>query len=90
VHHSAWARDQLQLLGDLFLVGPAERSLRLNVGQRDIVIGVPGYLRPGDNRILPMLALPFAQQRPYWRWPAARRAPVEVARDAGIAGMMAE
>src|SRR3989339_349600 len=48
------------------------RSLTLNVGQRDIVIGVPGYLRPGDNRILPMLALPFDQQRLYWRWPSGK------------------
>ena len=48
------------------------RSLKLNVGQRDIVIGVPGYLLPGDNRILPMLALPFTRQRPYWRWPSGK------------------
>ena len=48
------------------------RSLRLNVGQNDIVIGVPGYLLPGDNRILPLLALPFTHQRPYWRWPSGK------------------
>jgi sterol desaturase/sphingolipid hydroxylase (fatty acid hydroxylase superfamily) len=48
------------------------RSLKLNVGQSDIVIGVPGYLLPGDNRILPLLALPFHRQRPYWRWPSGK------------------
>ncbi len=48
------------------------RSLKLNVGQSDIVIGVPGYLLPRDNRILPMLALPFHRQRPYWRWPSGK------------------
>lgn len=48
------------------------RSLRLNVGQRDIIIGVPGYLLPGDNRIFPLLALPFHKQRPYWRWPSGK------------------
>jgi hypothetical protein len=48
------------------------RSLKLNVGQSDIVIGVPGYLLPRDNRILPMLALPFHKQRPYWRWPSGK------------------
>ena len=48
------------------------RSLKLNVGQSDIVIGVPGYLRPGDNRILPMLTLPFTRQRPYWCWPSGK------------------
>ena len=50
------------------------RSLTLNVAQNNIIIGVPGYLRPGDNRILPMLALPFAKQRPYWRWPSGKAA----------------
>jgi hypothetical protein len=48
------------------------RSLTLNVGQSDIVIGIHGHLRPGDNRILPMLALPFTRQRPYWRWPGGK------------------
>jgi sterol desaturase/sphingolipid hydroxylase (fatty acid hydroxylase superfamily) len=48
------------------------RSLTLNVGQNHIVIGVPGYLLPKDNRILPMLALPFTRQRPYWRWPSGK------------------
>jgi len=48
------------------------RSLKLNVRQSDIVIGVPGYLRPGDNAVLPMLALPFRRPRPYWRWPSGK------------------
>jgi hypothetical protein len=48
------------------------RSLQLNVVQRDIVIGVPGYLQPGDNRIPAMMSLPFDQQRPYWRWPSGK------------------
>jgi sterol desaturase/sphingolipid hydroxylase (fatty acid hydroxylase superfamily) len=50
------------------------RSLRLNVPQKDIVIVVPGYLRPGDNRGWPLLKQPFVQQRPYWRWPSGRPA----------------
>ena len=48
------------------------RSLRLNVPQKEVVIGVPGYLLPRDNRVWPLLLLPFQKQRPYWRWPSGR------------------
>ncbi len=47
-------------------------SLRLNVKQADLIIGVPGYLRPEDNRFLPLLKFPFLKQRPYWRWPSGK------------------
>lgn len=45
------------------------RSLRLNVPQREIQIGVPGYSRPEDNRPGRLLSMPFRQQRSYWRRP---------------------
>jgi hypothetical protein len=48
------------------------RSLRLNVPQREVIIGVPGYLLPRDNRLWPLLLLPFQKQRPYWRWPSGK------------------
>jgi sterol desaturase/sphingolipid hydroxylase (fatty acid hydroxylase superfamily) len=47
-------------------------SLRLNVPQPEVIIGVPGYLLPRDNRILSLLLLPFQKQRPYWRWPGGK------------------
>jgi sterol desaturase/sphingolipid hydroxylase (fatty acid hydroxylase superfamily) len=73
VHHSAVGRETNSNYSVIFSWWDRlNRSLRLNVGQSDIVIGVPGYLRPGDNRVLPMLALPFHQQRPYWRWPSGK------------------
>jgi sterol desaturase/sphingolipid hydroxylase (fatty acid hydroxylase superfamily) len=66
------------------------RSLRLNVRQSEIIIGVPGYLRPGDNGILPMLALPFRRQRPYWRWPGGKASlRVSAAGTPGQPGVMA-
>lgn len=43
------------------------RSLRLNIPQQDIVIGVPGYAQEADNRFLNALLLPFRKQRDYWR-----------------------
>lgn len=59
------------------------RTLRLNVPQSRIAIGVPAYGRPEDNRFLHLLALPFLEQRDYWRGPdgsPARRDPEELGR----------
>jgi sterol desaturase/sphingolipid hydroxylase (fatty acid hydroxylase superfamily) len=44
-------------------------TLRLNVKQSDVVIGVPAYLKPEDNRFLNLLILPFRKQREYWYLP---------------------
>jgi sterol desaturase/sphingolipid hydroxylase (fatty acid hydroxylase superfamily) len=43
------------------------RTLRLNVSQSDIVIGMAGYSEPADNRFWNALMLPFRRQRDYWR-----------------------
>jgi sterol desaturase/sphingolipid hydroxylase (fatty acid hydroxylase superfamily) len=73
VHHSAVGPETNSNYSVIFSWWDRlNRSLKLNVGQRDIVIGVPGYLGPRDNRILPMLTLPFRPQRPYWRWPSGK------------------
>ncbi len=48
------------------------RSLRLNIPQAEIIIGVPGYLLPQDNRLRPLLKYPFVHQWPYWRWPSGK------------------
>jgi sterol desaturase/sphingolipid hydroxylase (fatty acid hydroxylase superfamily) len=45
------------------------RTLRLNVPQSRIVIGVPGYAAPADNRLWNLLAMPFRKQREYWLRP---------------------
>lgn len=45
------------------------RTVRLNVPQARIVIGVPGYSRPGDNSLGFALTLPFRRQREYWQHP---------------------
>jgi len=49
-------------------------SLRLNVPQAEIIIGVPAYLRTGDNRLAHLLKLPILRQRPYWRFPGGKAA----------------
>jgi sterol desaturase/sphingolipid hydroxylase (fatty acid hydroxylase superfamily) len=43
------------------------RTLRLNIAQARIVIGVPGYLEPANNAVSKVLVLPFRVQRDYWR-----------------------
>ncbi len=70
VHHSVVAREAYSNYSVVFsLWDRLNRSLRLNVPQRDLIIGVPGYLQPRDNRFFPLLALPFTRQRPYWSFP---------------------
>jgi sterol desaturase/sphingolipid hydroxylase (fatty acid hydroxylase superfamily) len=48
------------------------RTLRLNVPQTEIAIGVPAYTRPEDNTLWQALVMPFQRQRNYWRRPAGR------------------
>ena len=49
------------------------RTVRLNVEQADVVIGVPAYCNPVDNKFLNLLVLPFRKQREYWRLPNGKQ-----------------
>lgn len=42
------------------------RTLRLNVRQGEIDVGVPAYALEGDNSVARLLAMPFRRQRYYW------------------------
>jgi sterol desaturase/sphingolipid hydroxylase (fatty acid hydroxylase superfamily) len=44
-------------------------TLKLNVPQDKITIGVPAYRDPEDVRLTEVLALPFRKQRPSWSFP---------------------
>jgi len=48
------------------------RTLGLNIPQSSIVIGVPGYTAPEDNRLWRCLTLPFRPQHDYWQGSIAR------------------
>jgi sterol desaturase/sphingolipid hydroxylase (fatty acid hydroxylase superfamily) len=73
IHHSAIGSETNSNYSVVFSFWDRlNRSLRLNVRQAEIVIGVPGYLRPEDNRFLGLLALPVVRQRSYWRWPSGK------------------
>jgi sterol desaturase/sphingolipid hydroxylase (fatty acid hydroxylase superfamily) len=45
------------------------RTLGLDVRQEDIVIGVPAYSSPEDNRLTNLLLMPFRRQHDYWKRP---------------------
>lgn len=76
IHHSQ-VRDET--MSNYSVVLPwwdwLHRTLRLNVPQARIVIGVPGYAEPEDNRLWPLLTMPFRRQRDYWLGPS--REPVK-------------
>jgi sterol desaturase/sphingolipid hydroxylase (fatty acid hydroxylase superfamily) len=50
-------------------------TLRLNVPQAEIEIGVSGYSLPQDNSVRSVLATPFRTQRDYWRDADGKEAP---------------
>ena len=49
------------------------RTLRLNVPQDRITIGVQAYNQPADNRLASLLLVPFRRQRNYWLLPEGSR-----------------
>lgn len=44
-------------------------TLRLNVPQDEITIGVPAYREPEEVELIKVLGMPFAEQRPAWQLP---------------------
>jgi sterol desaturase/sphingolipid hydroxylase (fatty acid hydroxylase superfamily) len=70
VHHSHFRHETDSNYSSVFSWWDRlHRSLRLNVPQREIEIGVPGYALPADNRIGTLLGMPFHRQRAYWQQP---------------------
>jgi sterol desaturase/sphingolipid hydroxylase (fatty acid hydroxylase superfamily) len=91
IHHSQ-VRDEAN--SNFSVVLPwwdhLHRTLRLNVPQRRLVIGVPGYAAPADNGLWATLAAPFRRQREYWRSPAGTAVERDPSDLAGTPGRMAE
>jgi sterol desaturase/sphingolipid hydroxylase (fatty acid hydroxylase superfamily) len=68
IHHSQVEAEAMSNYGVLLpWWDRLHRTLRLNVPQQAIAIGVPGYARREDNRPAALLAAPFLPQRDYWR-----------------------
>jgi sterol desaturase/sphingolipid hydroxylase (fatty acid hydroxylase superfamily) len=68
IHHSTVeAEANSNWSSGLTLWDRLHGTLRLNVGQEEIVIGVPAYRAPAEVALGRMLGLPFVKQRPAWR-----------------------
>ena len=65
-------------------------TLRLNIPQSQVEIGIPAYLLREDNYVRDILAMPFHAQRDYWRKPDGTSAARASGFDATSASRMAE
>jgi sterol desaturase/sphingolipid hydroxylase (fatty acid hydroxylase superfamily) len=70
IHHSVVGEEVDSNFSVIFRWWDAlHRTLRLNVPQQEITIGVAGYLSPEHNRLWRLVALPFRFSKNYWLWP---------------------
>ena len=70
IHHSQVRRENNSNFGTVFpWWDRLHRTLRVNIPQDEVVVGIPGYSLPEDNAIWNTLLLPFREQRDYWRRP---------------------
>jgi sterol desaturase/sphingolipid hydroxylase (fatty acid hydroxylase superfamily) len=68
IHHSMIREEDQSNYGVVFpWWDRIHRTLRLNVPQSEVVIGIAGYSRHGDNTAWRALLMPFQRQRDYWR-----------------------
>ena len=68
IHHSDIREESLSDFGVVFSWWDRlHRTLRIDVPQAQVNIGIPAYMNPEDNGLLRSLLMPFAAQRDYWR-----------------------
>ena len=68
IHHSDIREQNMSNFGVVFRWWDRlHGTLRLDVPQSAVTIGIPGYSLPDDNRLGHCLAMPFRTQRDYWR-----------------------
>ncbi|MHA6249491.1 sterol desaturase family protein [Pontibacter sp. CAU 1760] len=69
IHHSIVARETNSNYAVIFSWWDRlHRSLRLNVPQQEITVGVPSYRDPKEQTVMHLFRMPFEQQRP-WQLP---------------------
>jgi sterol desaturase/sphingolipid hydroxylase (fatty acid hydroxylase superfamily) len=73
IHHSI-VKDETNsnFSSGLTLWDRLHRTLRLDVPQDRITIGVPAYRDPADLSVARIFLMPFRRQRPTWRFPDAK------------------
>jgi sterol desaturase/sphingolipid hydroxylase (fatty acid hydroxylase superfamily) len=68
IHHSQVRRENNSNFGVVFPWWDwLHRTLRLNIPQSRVAIGIAGYSAPHDNRLWSLIRMPFTRQRDYWR-----------------------
>jgi sterol desaturase/sphingolipid hydroxylase (fatty acid hydroxylase superfamily) len=68
IHHSTYRNEANTNYSDIFSWWDRlHRSLKLNVVQSDVQIGVPAYRDVSDNTLGSLIAIPFRAQRKYWQ-----------------------
>jgi sterol desaturase/sphingolipid hydroxylase (fatty acid hydroxylase superfamily) len=81
IHHSAvHAETDSNWSSGLTIWDRLHGTLRLNVPQRGIAIGVPAYRDPREVTLPKIVAMPFAGERPAWLLPGDGEATREEAR----------
>jgi sterol desaturase/sphingolipid hydroxylase (fatty acid hydroxylase superfamily) len=91
IHHSVMGDEVGSNFSVIFRWWDAlHRTLKLNVPQQDIVIGVAGYLSPEQNRLWPLLVLPFRFSKQYWLWPDGSEPKRRPSATPGRAGIIVE
>ena len=82
IHHSEVWRENNSKYSVVFpWWDRLHHTLRLNIPQSRIVIGIPGYAAGADNKLGRALLMPFERQRNYWRRPdgtAAERSSTDI------------
>lgn len=71
IHHSIVQREANSNYSNLLIIWDRlHRTIRLNVPQDDVVVGVPGYQEDDhDHTLRGLLSLPFRRQKEYWEMP---------------------
>ncbi len=70
VHHSDYMEETDSNYSVIFSFWDAiHRTLRLDIPQEDVNIGVPGYADKSDNTVVSTMLMPFVKQKRYWRRP---------------------
>ena len=70
IHHSIVRTEAFSnWSGGLTLWDWLHGTLKLNVPQQEVTIGVPAYLKPEDVTLPKIIKMPFEEQRPSWLLP---------------------
>lgn len=67
IHHSCYFDETNRNYSVVFSFWDhLHKTIKLNIPQQSITIGVPAYLKTSDNTLINLLLMPFKSQRSYW------------------------